>query len=78
MAADQGEAKTALSFAGAAAALRNALGTPLHPAEQARLETTLEPARRLLTDSEGASAWVEGWSTPVEKTVEAALGADAG
>ena len=77
-AADQGEAKAALSFAGAAAALRNALGTPLPPAEQARLETTLEPARKLLTDSEGASAWVEGWSTPLERTVEAALDAEAG
>jgi predicted ATPase len=76
-AADQGEARRALALAGSAAALRHALGTPLGTSEQAKLEANLEPARKGLAGSEGASAWMEGWTTPLEKTVEAALGADA-
>jgi len=77
-AADQGEARRALALAGSAAALRHSLGTPLGPSEQAKLEASLEPARKGLAGSEGASAWMEGWATPLEKTVEAALGRDAG
>ena len=77
-AADQGEARQALALAGSAAALRHSLGTPLGPSEQAKLEASLEPARKGLAGSEGASAWMEGWATPLEKTVEAALGRDAG
>jgi predicted ATPase len=77
-AADQGEAKRALALAGSAAALRHALGTPLGPSEQAKLEANLESARKRLAGSEGASAWMEGWTTPLEKTVETALSADAG
>jgi hypothetical protein len=30
-----------------------------------------------MSGSEGASAWMEGWTTPLEKTVEAALGAES-
>jgi predicted ATPase len=77
-AADQGEAKRALALAGSAAALRHTLGTPLGPSEQAKLEANLESARKRLAGSEGASAWMEGWTTPLEKTVETALSADAG
>jgi predicted ATPase len=78
VAADQGEAKRALSLAGSASALRHALGTPLAPTEQAKLEASLESARKRLAGSEGASAWMEGWTIPLKETVEAALGADAG
>jgi len=77
-AAAQGEAKRALALAGSAAALRHALGTPLGPSEQAKLEASLESARKRLPGPEGASAWMEGWTTPLEKTVETALSADAG
>ncbi|MEO8348813.1 MAG: tetratricopeptide repeat protein, partial [Acidobacteriota bacterium] len=76
--AAQGEAKKALALAGSAAALRHALGTPLAPSEQAKLEAGLEPARKRLPGSEGAAAWMEGWTTPLETTVETALSADAG
>jgi predicted ATPase len=76
--ADQGEARRALALAGSAAALRHSLGTPLGSSEQAKLEASLESARKRLAGSEGASAWMEGWTTPLEKTVEAALDADAG
>ncbi len=74
----QGDAKRALALAGSAAALRHALGTPLGPSEQAKLEASLEPARKSLPGSEGASAWMEGWTTPLEVTVETALSGDAG
>jgi predicted ATPase len=77
-AADQGEARQALALAGSAAALRHSLGTPLAPSEQAKLEASLAPARKELGGSEGALAWMEGWTTPLEKTVEAALGGDTG
>jgi predicted ATPase/tRNA A-37 threonylcarbamoyl transferase component Bud32/Tfp pilus assembly protein PilF len=76
--AGQGEARRALALAGSAAALRHNLGTPLGSSEQAKLEASLESARKRLAGSEGASAWMEGWTTPLEKTVEAALGGDAG
>jgi predicted ATPase len=77
-AAAQGEAKRALTLAGSAAALRHELGTPLYPSEQAKLEANLESARRRLPGPEGASAWMEGWTTPLAKTVDTALSADAG
>jgi tetratricopeptide (TPR) repeat protein len=75
-AADRGEAKKALSLAGSAAALRHSLGTPLGPSEQAKLEGTLESARKKL-GSEGAAAWMEGWTTPLENAVEALLVAES-
>jgi predicted ATPase len=76
-AAAQGDARRALALAGSASALRHKLGTPLGHLEKANLETSLESARKRLAGSEGAAAWMEGWTTPLEKTVEAALGADA-
>jgi predicted ATPase len=76
-AAAQGDARRALALAGSASALRHKLGTPLGHLEKAKLETSLESARKRLAGSEGAAAWMEGWTTPLEKTVEAALGADA-
>jgi tetratricopeptide (TPR) repeat protein len=75
-AADRGEARKALSLAGSAAALRHSLGTPLGPSEQAKLEGTLESARKKL-GSEGAAAWMEGWTTPLENAVEALLVAES-
>ena len=38
----------------------------------------LDTARRSLPGAEGASAWMEGWTTPLDETVEAVLRADAG
>ncbi len=77
-AAAQGEPKEALALAGSAAALRHALGTPLAPADQAKLELRLDTARRSLPGPEGASAWMEGWTRPLDETVEAVLRADSG
>jgi len=72
-AAAQHEAERSLRLAGAAAALRQSIGAPLTPAEQAKLESTLDPARQVLTNAAGATAWLEGWAMPVEKAVQEVL-----
>jgi predicted ATPase len=74
LAAVQHEGERSLRLAGAAAALRQAIGAPLSPAERAKLEATLRPARQGLTHTAGATAWLEGWSLPVEKVIEEVLG----
>jgi len=72
-AAAQLDPERSLRLAGAAAALRQTLGAPLTPDEQAKLEIGLQPARQALTNEAGATAWLEGWGLPVEKAVEEAL-----
>jgi hypothetical protein len=72
-AAAQLEAEHSLRLAGAAAALRQNIGAPLTPAEQVKLEAALESPRRALTNTAGATAWLEGWAIPVEKAVEDVL-----
>jgi predicted ATPase len=62
-----------LRLAGAAAALRQSLGAPLTPSEQAKLERGLEPARQALTNAASQSVWLEGWVLPVEKAIEESL-----
>jgi predicted ATPase/tRNA A-37 threonylcarbamoyl transferase component Bud32 len=72
-AAAQSEQERALRLAGTAAALRNNLGTPLTPAEQGKLEKSLESARQGLTTTTGGTAWLEGWLMPTEKVLEELL-----
>jgi predicted ATPase len=72
-AAAQSHAARSLRLAGAAAALRQNIGAPLTPAEQAKLEASLHPARQALTNTAGVAAWLEGWALPVEKAVEEVL-----
>jgi predicted ATPase/serine/threonine protein kinase len=73
LAAAELEAERSLRLAGAAAALRQNIGAPLTPAEQAKLEAMLDPARRALTNTASATAWLEGWVMPVEQAVEEVL-----
>ena len=63
--------------AGAAAALRKRLGTPLTATEQPRLEKALEFARRTLGNEAGLTAWMEGWAMPVEQAVQQALNCES-
>jgi predicted ATPase/serine/threonine protein kinase len=77
-AAAQSHAEQSLHLAGAAAALRQRLGAPLSPNEQPRLEKALEFARRSLGHAAGLTAWMEGWSMPVEQAVREALASDSG
>ncbi len=72
-AAGQLQAERSLRLAGAAAALRQNIGAPLTPAEQAKLEAALEPPRQALTNTVGATAWLEGWALPLEKAIEEVL-----
>jgi hypothetical protein len=76
-AAAQFQAERSLRLAGAAAALRQNIGAPLTPAEQAKLEAILDPARLALTNTAGATAWLEGWALPVENAIEEALMSEA-
>jgi predicted ATPase len=76
-AAAQLQAERSLRLAGAAAALRQNIGAPLTPAEQAKLEAALAPARQALTNTVGVAAWLEGWTLPVDKIVEEVLMPDA-
>jgi len=72
-AAAQSEPDRSLRLAGASAALRQSIGAPLPPAEQAKLEIGLEPARRALTTAIGRTAWLEGWVMPIEKAIDDVL-----
>jgi predicted ATPase len=72
-AAAQSEPDRSLRLAGASAALRQSIGAPLTPAEQAKLEKYLDPARRVLTTTLGRTLWLEGWVMPVEKAIEDVL-----
>jgi predicted ATPase/serine/threonine protein kinase len=73
LAAVQLDAERSLRLAGAAAALRQSIGAPLTPAEQAKLESSLEPARRILNETASATAWSEGGRRPVEQVIEEVL-----
>jgi tetratricopeptide (TPR) repeat protein len=75
-AAAQSKAAQSLHLAGAAAALRQRLGAPPTPTEQAKLEKALEFARRTLGDAAGLRAWMEGWAMPVQQAVHEALDGD--
>jgi predicted ATPase len=72
-AAAESQAARALRLAGAAAALRQNIGAPLAPAEQTKLETSLEPARQAVSNTAGATAWLEGWALPPEKAIAEVL-----
>ncbi|MGA8144752.1 MAG: protein kinase [Candidatus Acidiferrales bacterium] len=76
-AATQFQAERSLRLAGAAAALRQNIGAPLTPAEQVKLEVILDPARQALTNTSGATAWLEGWAMPVEKAIDEVLTIEA-
>jgi tetratricopeptide (TPR) repeat protein len=76
-AAAQSHAERSLRLAGAAAALRQNIGAPLTPAEQVRLEASLDPARHAMTNTAGATAWLAGWALPVEKAIEEVLISEA-
>jgi tetratricopeptide (TPR) repeat protein len=69
-AAHAGEVKRAIRLAGAAGALRKAIGARLTPAEQREVTAGLERARAALTPAERTSVWNDGWSMPMEDAIE--------
>lgn len=76
-AAAQAKPERSLRLAGTAAALRRTIGVSLPPAEQARLEGFLDSARRSLPQAAAAAAWIDGWTTPIDRAIESALTAGA-
>jgi tetratricopeptide (TPR) repeat protein len=72
-AAHTGDAKRAITLAGAAEALRNTIGARLTPLEQRKVTAGLERARAAMTAAERTSVWNEGWSMPVEDAIEYAI-----
>ena len=73
-AAAQSRPEQSLRLAGAAAALRMHIGSPLIPAEQSRLDKQLESARNMLTNAAGLEAWSSGWEMSLQEAVDDALG----
>jgi predicted ATPase len=73
LAAAQGQPGRALRLAGAAAALREAIGAPLPPTYQAEFERHLETARQALGEEASATALAAGWAMTMEQAIEYAL-----
>jgi predicted ATPase/serine/threonine protein kinase/predicted negative regulator of RcsB-dependent stress response len=63
----------ALRLGGAAGALRQKYATPLTPSAQTRLERRLEDARRQMTSSDAAWAWMEGSRMTLKMAIDYAL-----
>ena len=73
LAAAQVKPVRALRLAGFAAALRETIGARLPPAEQARVERMLAPARTRLTEQEAAIAWAAGQAMALPDAIDYAL-----
>jgi predicted ATPase len=63
----------ALQLAGFAAALRELIGAPLPPSEQARVERMIAPARSALSESARTAEWETGRALGLEQAIELAL-----
>ena len=73
LAAAEAQPQKALHLAGFAAALRESIGAPLPPAEQARVDRMIAPARTALSESAATAAWETGRSMLLEQAIELAL-----
>lgn len=60
-------------MAGAAAGIRQRFRFPLAASAKVNLDRGLQAAQESVTASDAASAWMEGWSMPLEKAIEYAL-----
>ncbi len=69
----QGRAERALKLAAAAARLRQAIRAPRHQAEQLKLDQTLLPAWKSLSDAKGKRAWAEGHAMSLEAAIHYCL-----
>ena len=73
LAAAEGRPEKALRLAGFAAALRESIGAPLPPAEQARVDRMIAPARAALSESAATVAREAGRSMLLEQAIQLAL-----
>ncbi len=69
----QGQAERTLKLAAAAAQLRQSISAHLHQSEQFKLDQTLLPAWKSLTEAEGKQAWAEGSAMSLEDVIEYSL-----
>ncbi len=69
----EGQAARALKLAAAASHLRQLVSAPLPPAEQHKLDHTLSPAWKVLSDAQGKDAWAVGFAMSLEKAVQYSL-----
>lgn len=73
VAADQESWERALRVAGAAAGIRQRFRFPLPAAAKSNLDRRLARAYQTLPAQTAATAWMEGWSMPLDKAIEYAL-----
>jgi non-specific serine/threonine protein kinase len=73
LAAVQGQPDRALRLAGAAAAVREVIGSPLSPIDQAQLEGRLASARQALGEATTAATWAAGQALSLAQAVVYAL-----
>ena len=69
----QGQAVRALKLAAAATHLRQLIGAPLHPAEQAKFDQAFVPAWQSMSEAEGKRVWAEGFAMTLASAIEYAL-----
>ncbi len=73
LAAAQAQPARALRLAGFAAALRETIGAPLPPAEQARVDRMLAPAQITLVEQAATVVWAAGRTMTLQQAIEYAL-----
>ncbi|HJQ14018.1 MAG TPA: tetratricopeptide repeat protein, partial [Anaerolineales bacterium] len=73
LAAAESKLEKALRLAGFAHALRESIGAPLPPSEQARVDRMVAPARGTLPESLVAMEWEAGRALELEQAIELAL-----
>jgi hypothetical protein len=69
----QDEPARAWRLVGCAATLREAIGAPLSPAEQGKLNETLAPSKQMIGDLRAQMALAEGRALSLEQAVAYAL-----
>ena len=73
LAAIEPQPERAMRLAGSAVSLREAIGAPLDPTEQAQFERALASARETLGEIRAAALWIEGEDMTLEQAIEYAL-----
>jgi hypothetical protein len=63
------QAELAVRLLAGAAALREQMGTPVRPVDQARLTNTLTTARSILGVDAFAAVWAEAQTLPLEQII---------
>jgi predicted ATPase/class 3 adenylate cyclase len=71
-----GDGEHAARLLGAAAAIRQAIGAPLPPSEQAETEAAVSAARSAIGEQEWATAFAAGRSLPLDQVLREALDED--